>query len=83
MQETAILDPLEPLVETLFQRLRDKFSAQPLPRRFLSKEALAEHLGVAPRTIKTWRSRGLPACKPGRELMFDVEEVERWIEAHS
>lgn len=47
-------------------------------RRFLSKEALAEHLGVRERTIKTWRARGLPAdC--GRPLMFDVREVEKWL----
>jgi predicted transcriptional regulator len=47
-------------------------------RRFLSKQALAEHLGVPPRTIKTFRQHGMPAyC--GRPLLFDLREVEAWI----
>jgi hypothetical protein len=48
------------------------------PRRFLSKDALAEHLGVEPRTIKSWRAQGMPA-HVGRPLMFDLEEVNRWL----
>ena len=36
--------------------------------RYVSKEKLAGRLGISERTIKTWRSRGLPAAKVGREL---------------
>ena len=51
-------------------------------RRFLSKLALAEHYGVAPRTVKTWREKGCPAHKVGRDLMFSVEEVDQWLNRH-
>jgi Helix-turn-helix domain len=74
------------LGESLFDVLRDlvhdEVEAQLQPRRFLSKEALAESLGVSPRTIKTWRAKGLPGCRVGKEVMFDLEEVYRWIERH-
>jgi hypothetical protein len=49
-------------------------------RRFLSKSALAEHYGVVPRTVKTWREKGCPALRVGRVLMFEVDEVNRWLE---
>jgi predicted transcriptional regulator len=63
------------LIETLAQRAAEIVRAD---RRFLSKEALAEHLGVNVRTIKTWRAQGLPAyC--GRPLMFDLRDVEKWL----
>jgi hypothetical protein len=48
-------------------------------RRFLTKENLADHFGVTPRTVKTWRSHGLPAYGP-RAQMFDVRETENWLE---
>jgi hypothetical protein len=49
-------------------------------RRFLSKEALAAHLGVSERRVKTLRERGLPARKIGRDLYFDLDEVNLWID---
>jgi biotin operon repressor len=49
-------------------------------RRFLSKEALARHLGVSERRIKTLREHGLPARKVGRDLYFDLDEVNTWID---
>jgi transposase len=49
-------------------------------RRFLSKEALAQHLGVSERRIKTLREHGLPARKIGRDLYFDLDEVNAWID---
>jgi excisionase family DNA binding protein len=73
----------ESLVDVLHDLVHDEVAAQLEPRRFLSKEALAEHLGVSPRTIKTWRAKGLPGCRVGREVMFDVDEVNRWIERHA
>ena len=51
-------------------------------RRFLSKKALAGYYGVGERTIKTWREKGLPGVRVGREVMFDVGECDRWIESH-
>lgn len=51
-------------------------------RRFLSKPALAEHYGVSERTIRTWREKGLPGYRCGREVMFEVAAVDKWIESH-
>jgi hypothetical protein len=49
-------------------------------RRYLGKEALARHLGVSERRIKTLRAHGLPARKVGRDLYFDLDEVITWID---
>jgi hypothetical protein len=49
-------------------------------RRFFSKEALAGYLGVSARRIKTLREHGLPARKIGRDLYFDLDEVNLWID---
>jgi phage terminase Nu1 subunit (DNA packaging protein) len=49
-------------------------------RRLLSKRAVAEHFGVSPRTIKAWREKGCPALRVGRVSMFDVADVDRWLE---
>jgi len=76
--EFAVRVP-EELVEALVVRVLERLQAQP-ERRFLSKEALATHLGVNPRTIKTWREKGLPGRKVGRDVMFDLEEVNSWLD---
>jgi hypothetical protein len=52
-------------------------------QRFLSKPALAAHYGVSVRTIKTWREKGLPGVRVGREVMFNVGDCDRWIESHA
>ena len=67
------------LAEELLSRVIARLQAQPT-RRFLSKEALASHLGVSLRRVKTLREHGLPAKKIGRDLYFDVDEVNRWFE---
>lgn len=69
----------EELTEELVSRVVARLQAEPA-RRFLSKEALASHLGVTERRVKTLRERGLPARKIGRDLYFDVDEVNAWIE---
>ncbi len=65
------------LIEALAQRAAEIARSR---RRFLSKEALAEYVGVSPRTVKTWREKGLPGRKLGRVVMFEVSEVEAWID---
>jgi hypothetical protein len=71
------LEVPDDFVETLAHRAADLLTNQ---RRFLSKEALAAHLGVTARRIKTLREHGLPARRIGRDLYFDVDEVNRWID---
>jgi Helix-turn-helix domain len=73
----------ESLADVLHDLVHNEVAAQLQPRRFVSKEALAEHLGVSPRTIETWRANGLPGCRVGREVMYDLAEVNRWIERHA
>lgn len=78
MTELAFTLPDE-LVERIAERAAALVDSR---RRFLSKTALAEHYGVAERTVRTWREKGLPGVRVGREVMYDVEAVDRWIEAH-
>jgi excisionase family DNA binding protein len=77
---TGLVFPLpipEELIELLARRAAELLRSR---RRFLSKEALADHLGVSTRTIKSWRERGLPGRKVGRTVMFELSEVEAWID---
>ena len=67
---------LDALLNEVTRRARDAL-ARP---RFLSKPALAKHLGVPERRIKTLREHGLPARKIGRDLYFDLDEVEDFID---
>jgi hypothetical protein len=67
------------LIEAVAQRVLDHLRAEP-QRRYLSKTALAEHLGVPERRIRYWREHGLPGRKVGKVLMYDVAEVAAWID---
>jgi hypothetical protein len=67
------------IVERIAERAAELAASR---RRFLSKPALAAHYGISERTVRTWRERGLPGIRVGREVMFEVEIVDRWIEAH-
>jgi phage terminase Nu1 subunit (DNA packaging protein) len=73
--------PLD-ITDELLDALAEKV-ARHLRPRLLSKPALASLLGVEERTIKTWRSKGLPGHRVGREVMYDVREVERWVERNA
>jgi hypothetical protein len=75
-------DPTEAFVEALVQRVRESLAAEPLPVRYLSRGALAEHLGLTERTIRTWRGAGMPGVKVGKTVMYDVAEVNAWISEH-
>jgi hypothetical protein len=67
------------LIEALIARVVERLREQP-ERRFLSKTALAAHLGITERRVKTLRERGMPARKIGRDLYFSVDEVNRWLD---
>lgn len=79
MGELAVTLPNE-LLEAVASRVLEKIREEAPERRFVSKAALAAHLGVSERRIKTLRERGLPARKVGRDLYFDLAEVERWLD---
>lgn len=67
-------------IDAVAERIRGQLEKEP---RYVSKEKLAERLGISPRTVKTWRAKGLPGRRVGRELMFEIEEVDRWIDGHA
>ncbi len=75
----ALTVPAE-LVEAIAERAAELVATRP---RFLSKTALAAHYGVSERTIRTWRERGLPGVRCGREVMYEIDACDRWIEAQA
>jgi hypothetical protein len=77
---TTVAIPIPPdVVNALVELVRESLTVEP---RYLSKQALAARLGVDERTIKTWRSKGLPGVRVGKEVMYEITAVERWIEQH-
>ena len=78
----VFIDVPDWLIENVAKRVLEhpQFAAS---TRYVSKAKLAERLGVNERTVKTWRSKGLPGVKVGREVMYEIAEVERWIEEQS
>jgi hypothetical protein len=69
---------IDEIVERVAGHLR-----QAPQRRYLSKSAPADRCGVTERTVKTWREKGLPGVRVGREVMYDVDAFDRWIESHA
>jgi hypothetical protein len=66
------------LLDALAERV-----AEHLRPRLLSKPALAAYLGVEPRTIKTFREKGMPGHRVGKVVLYDVRECERWVERNA
>jgi len=46
---------------------------------FINKKELAEILHISVVTIDRLRKKGLPCHKIGSKVVFDYEEVEKWI----
>jgi excisionase family DNA binding protein len=52
--------------------------------RFLTVEEIAEILRLKPRTIYNMVSqRRIPFRKAGRQLLFDVGEIEEWTRSNA
>jgi excisionase family DNA binding protein len=49
-------------------------------RRWAELDGVAEYLGVSVRRVRDLRERGLPAKRIGRRLLFDLREVDAWLE---
>lgn len=48
--------------------------------RFLTKQEVAQRLGIRPRTVAVWAREGrLPVYRVGRYLRFKWSEVERFL----
>ncbi len=49
--------------------------------RWSGIEGVAEYLGCSVRQVRGLRERGLPASRLGRRLIFDLREVDRFLES--
>ncbi len=48
--------------------------------RYIDKKALSEYLGLSRFTIDMWVcQRRIPFIKMGRRVMFDLQDIEKWI----
>jgi excisionase family DNA binding protein len=51
---------------------------------YLTVTEVAKLLRQKPRTIYAWvADRRIPHYKPGRALLFDPDEIDRWVKKHS
>lgn len=52
-------------------------------RVLLTEAEVAERTGLARPTLRTWRSRriGPPAIRLGSRIMYDLAELERWLDS--
>jgi excisionase family DNA binding protein len=64
---------IDELAERVSQRLERS--------RWAPIEGVAEYLKVDIRRVRDFRERGLPAKKIGRRLLFDLREVDAWLES--
>lgn len=44
---------------------------------------LGAHVGACRRTLRRWKSRGLPLAKCGRKYLATKESVLKWIESQA
>ena len=72
MNELNIAIPLDHLADLVAERLES--------RRWAEIEGVADYLGCNLRRVRDLRERGLPARRIGKRLIFDLREVDEWIE---
>ncbi|WPC08808.1 helix-turn-helix domain-containing protein [Globicatella sp. PHS-GS-PNBC-21-1553] len=49
-------------------------------RRYLNKKQLAKYFQCSPLVIDDWVKNGLKSFNKGREIMFDMHDVEEYLE---
>jgi len=65
-------------IATLAQLVADRLRVEP----YLSKRALADHLGCSVRSIELAVNAGMPAYTVFGRPKFKLSEVEPWLVAH-
>lgn len=57
--------------------------ASPVLAGYLTKEQLAQQLGISPRTLARWEllRQGPPRVALGRTVLYRVESVHQWLAA--
>jgi predicted DNA-binding transcriptional regulator AlpA len=60
---------------------QDKTLAPLVLEGFLRREALAEQLGLSPRTIDRWEAqrKGPPRVCVGRTILYKIQSVREWL----
>jgi excisionase family DNA binding protein len=64
-------------LDALVERVQERLQAG---RRWQHIEGVAEYLGCEVSRVRALRERGLPATRLGKRLLFDLDEVDAWIE---
>ena len=65
------------MVDTLVDRVVERLEGR---KRWHSVESLADELNMSARRVRGLRERGMPAKRIGKRLVFDLREVEAWLE---
>jgi excisionase family DNA binding protein len=68
------------LVEAVAERVAGILDERMARQRWAEIEATAQSLGVSVRRVRELRERGMPAKRVGRRLLFDLREVDAWLE---
>jgi hypothetical protein len=74
---SVALELTDDLVEALAERVAEKLEKR---QRWAEIEGVSEYLGVPVRRVRDYRERGMPAKRIGRRLMFDLREIDAWLE---
>jgi excisionase family DNA binding protein len=65
------------------QKPRQRKVSQPLIRRLLSREEVAECLGISTWKVDDMIEKGeLPHVSIGRRKLVDIQDLDEWIEKH-
>jgi hypothetical protein len=75
-EQERVSEPAIPIPDDLL----DAIAARLERGRWAHVEQLAGYLGCDIRRVYDLRERGLPARKIGKKLVFDLREVDAWIE---
>lgn len=68
------------VIDALAERVAAILEERAEGRRWAEIEATAAHLGCSVRRVRDLRERGLPARRIGKRLLFDLREVDAWLE---
>jgi hypothetical protein len=74
-------DLFEALVGAAAQRAAEIASELAARQRWaVGIEGLTDYLRCSPRVARQFREKGLPAKKVGKRVVFDLREVDAWLE---
>jgi hypothetical protein len=75
-EQERVSEPAIPIPEDLLDAIAARLERQ----RWAHVESCAAYLGTDARRVRDLRERGMPARRIGKRLVFDLREVDDWIE---